>query len=404
MERHTFTTNFWVSQSKIRKNGLAPINATITLNGQRASFSTGKFIFPEDWDNAKQRVKGTSDTAKSINETLLQIRNKIYRKEAELMERGYIINASILRDACLDKINALQSKTLCQIFDEYLAGQSDAVGISISTDTFYNYSRTLVLLKEYMRQKFDRADIALQELNYSFIEGFNTFLRKEYSQRKNTAVKYLRCLKRVVNIAIANRYLKFDPFLNFKVQREVVDKVFLTEEELRRIINKDFAIKRLERVRDIFIFCCFTGLSYSDVKTLDRSHFETDEAGRIWIKKHRVKTGVLFRVPLLPIPKLILEKYKGGEKMLPVIDLSSTDAYLKEIADLCGIDKRISFHTARFTFATTVTITNKISLEVVSKMMGHTNTRMTSHYAKIVDKYIGEEMDKLTDRFDDMEL
>ena len=295
------------------------------------------------------------------------------------MERGYIINASILRDACLDKINALQSKTLCQIFDEYLAGQSDAVGISISTDTFYNYSRTLVLLKEYMRQKFDRADIALQELNYSFIEGFNTFLRKEYSQRKNTAVKYLRCLKRVVNIAIANRYLKFDPFLNFKVQREVVDKVFLTEEELRRIINKDFAIKRLERVRDIFIFCCFTGLSYSDVKTLDRSHFETDEAGRIWIKKHRVKTGVLFRVPLLPIPKLILEKYKGGEKMLPVIDLSSTDAYLKEIADLCGIDKRISFHTARFTFATTVTITNKISLEVVSKMMGHTNTRMTSH-------------------------
>ena len=387
----------------MRKNGLAPINATITLNGERSSFSTGKYVRPEEWDNSRQRVKGTSVTAKSINETLLQIRNKIYRKEAELMERGYIINASILRDACLDKINALQSKTLCQIFDEYLAGQSDAVGISISSDTFYNYSRALVLLKEYMRQKFDRADIALQELNYSFIEGFNTFLRKEYSQRKNTAVKYLRCLKRVVNIAIANRYLKFDPFLNFKVQREVVDKVFLTEEELRRIINKDFAIKRLERVRDIFIFCCFTGLSYSDVKTLDRSHFETDEAGRIWIKKHRVKTGVLFRVPLLPIPKLILEKYKGGEHLLPVIDLSSTDAYLKEIADLCGINKRISFHTARFTFATTVTITNRISLEVVSKMMGHTNTRMTSHYAKIVDKYIGEEMDRLVDSYANME-
>ena len=388
----------------MNKNGLAPITATITLNGERASFSTGKSVRPEEWEASKQRVKGTSDTAKSINETLLQIRNKIYRKEAELMERGYIINASILRDACLDKINALQSKTLCQIFDEYLAGQSDAVGICISSDTFYNYSRALVLLKEYLRQKFDRADIALQELNYSFIEGFNTFLRKEYSQRKNTAVKYLRCLKRVVNIAIANRYLKFDPFLNFKVQREVVDKVFLTEEELRRIINKDFAIKRLERVRDIFIFCCFTGLSYSDVKTLDKSHFDTDEAGRVWIKKHRVKTGVLFRVPLLPIPKLILEKYKGGEKLLPVIDISSTDAYLKEIADLCGIDKRISFHVARFTFATTVTITNRISLEVVSKMMGHTNTRMTSHYAKIVDKYIGEEMDKLTDRFDDMEI
>ena len=124
------------------------------------------------------------------------------------------------------EVPALQSKTLCQIFDEYLAGQSDAVGISISSDTFYNYSRALVLLKEYMRQKFDRADIALLELNYSFIDGFSTFLRKEYSQRKNTAVKYLRWLKRMVNMAIANRHLKFDPFINFKVQREVVDKVF----------------------------------------------------------------------------------------------------------------------------------------------------------------------------------
>ena len=137
---------------------------------------------------------------------------------------------------------------------------------------------------------------------------------------------------------------------------------------------------------------------------MNESHFIKDEEGRIWIKKHRVKTGVLSRIPLLPIPKLILEKYKGGDKLLPIIDISSTDSYLKEIADLCGINKRISYHTARFTFATTVTITNRISLEVVSKMMGHTNTRMTSHYAKIVDKYIGEEMDKLMDTYDDVTL
>jgi integrase len=205
---------------------------------------------------------------------------------------------------------------------------------------------------------------------------------------------------RVVNVAVANRHLTFDPFLNFKAQREICERVFLTEEELRTLINKDFQIKRLERVRDLFVFCCFTGLSYSDVKTLAPEHFETDSNGRTWIKKKRVKTGVLFRVPLLPIPKLILEKYKGGDKLLPVVDLSSTDAYLKEIAELCGINKNISSHTARFTFATTVTITNRISLEVVSKMMGHTNTRMTSHYAKIIDKYIGEEMDKLNDLYE----
>lgn len=399
MERHTFSINFWISPSRTNKSGVTSINVTVTLNGNRATFSSNKQVAPQDWDANRQKVKGANPTAKAINEFLRQIKNRIYEKETELLDRGYVITADLLKDAYLDKIDAFQQKTLCQLFEEYLSSISKAVGISISDDTYYHYSRTLVLIREYISRKYRRKDMALQELNYSFVSDFDTFLRKEYNQRKNTTVKYLRCLKRVVNIAIANRYLKFDPFLNYKVQREVVDKVFLTEEELRAIINKDFSIKRLERVRDIFIFSCFTGLSYSDVKTLDESHFEKDSAGRVWIKKHRVKTGVLFRVPLLPIPKLILEKYKGGEKLLPVIDISSTDSYLKEIADLCGINKRISYHTARFTFATTVTITNRISLEVVSKMMGHTNTRMTSHYAKIIDKYIGEEMDKLTDTY-----
>ena len=311
MERHTFSINFWISPSRVNKSGVTSINVTITLNGSRATFSSNKQVSPQDWDAGKQKVRGANDTAKSINEFLRQIRNRIYDKESELLDRGYVLTADLLKDAYLDKIDAIQNKTLCQLYDEYLESLSKAVGTNISDDTYYHYQRTLVLIKEYVSKKYRRNDMALQELNYSFISDFDTFLRKDYKQRKNTAVKYLRCLKRVINVAIANRYLKFDPFLNFKVQREVVDKVFLTEEELRAIINKDFPIKRLERVRDIFIFCCFTGLSYSDVKTLDKSHFETDEAGRTWIKKHRVKTGVLFRVPLLPIPKLILEKYKG---------------------------------------------------------------------------------------------
>ena len=276
-----------------------------------------------------------------------------------------------------------------------------AIDIEVKKDTVYSYERTYDILKDFMRLIYKRNDLALQELNLSFIEKFNVYLRSELKHKKNTAVKHLRCLMRVVNVAVANRHLSFDPFLNFKAQREVCERVFLTEEELRILINKDFRIKRLERVRDLFVFCCFTGLSYSDVKTLRPEHFETDANGRTWIKKKRVKTGVLFRVPLLPIPKLILEKYKGGDKLLPVVDLSSTDAYLKEIAELCGINKNISSHTARFTFATTVTITNRISLEVVSKMMGHTNTRMTSHYAKIIDKYIGEEMDRLNELYEE---
>ena len=398
MERHTYTINFWVSPSNARKNGTAPINATITLNGNRASFSSNKKVNPSDWDATRQRVKGTNETAKLINESLLQIKNKIYKKEVELLERGYILTADLLRDAYQDKIDAIQTKTLNQIYQEFLDSLNKVEA------TYYSSSRTFELLKEYMKKKFKREDMFLLELNYSFMADFDMFLKTEYKQKKNTTVKHVKCLKRVVNIALANKYLQIDPFLNYKVEREKVEKEFLTEEELRAIINKDFSLPRLERVRDIFIFSCFTGLSYSDVKTLNESHFIKDEEGRIWIKKHRVKTGVLSRIPLLPIPKLILEKYKGGDKLLPIIDISSTDSYLKEIADLCGINKRISYHTARFTFATTVTITNRISLEVVSKMMGHTNTRMTSHYAKIVDKYIGEEMDKLMDTYDDVTL
>lgn len=151
----------------------------------------------------------------------------------------------------------------------------------------------------------------------------------------------------------------------------------------------------------MFLFGCFTGLSYIDIKTLAPEHFEKekDKEGRMWIKKRRVKTGVLSRVPLLPIAKMILDKYKGGDKLLPIQDSADVNKYLKDIAILCGIKKRICFHTSRHTFASTVTLANNISLEVVSKMMGHTNTNMTNHYAKLIDKCIGEQMDNLMDKF-----
>lgn len=398
MEKVTFASNFWVAPSKVRKNGKAPINMTITLNGERASFSTHKMVAPANWDSARQRVKGNNETSKLINEYLDKVRESLYRKELELLDNGYILTAEVLRDAYLGKVDRLQKKTLFSVYEEFLADLKPAVGATISDDTYYNYERAFTLLKEFVSRRYSRHDYQLHELNYNFMANFDTFLRTEYKHKQNTAVKILKCLKHVVNIAVTNGYLYTDPFRTYKTEREVVEKPFLTQEELEIIINKEFPIKRLERVRDIFIFCCYTGLSYSDVKTLNETHFSTDESGRIWIKKRRVKTGVLFRVPLLPIPKMILEKYKGGEKLLPVIDLGSTDAYLKEIADLCCIEKNISFHTARFTFATTVTIANHVSLEVAAKMMGHTNTRMTSHYAKIIDNLIAEEFDALEAR------
>lgn len=209
-------------------------------------------------------------------------------------------------------------------------------------------------------------------------------------------------MKKIVNLAVANCYITYNPLNIYKVEREPVEIDFLNEEELRKIINFDTPIPRFERARDMFLFGCFTGLSYIDIKTLTSEHIEKDDMGRIWIKKHRVKTGVLSRIPLLPIAKLILDKYKGGERLLPIQDPADINKYLKDIAILCNINKRITFHTSRHTFASTVTLANNISIEVVSKMLGHTNTRMTNHYAKLIDRCIGEQMDKLMDSYEEI--
>lgn len=396
MERQTIAANFWVAPSKVRKNGLAPINATITRNGQRASFSTGRMIQPDNWDCKRQRAKGKSEEVIAINTHLQQISILLQQKEDDLISKGYIITADLLRDAMLDKIEALRTKTLMQLFDDFLSDRRrDMECGKIAKDTFENNNRSANYVREFIRNRYKRTDVALHELNHSFISNFDTFLRNNKVMKKNTSVKSLRTLKQVIGIAIANGYIRADPFAKFKIKREIVERDFLTNEELQRIINHNFTTSRLQRVRDIFIFACFTGLSYSDLRTLEPQHILKDENGRMWIKKKRVKTGILFRVPLLPIAKLILDKYREEERLLPILNIGTTDEYLKEIAALCGIEKRISSHTARYTFATTVTLTNRVSLEVVAKMMGHTNTRMTSHYAKVVDEYIGEEMDKL---------
>lgn len=239
----------------------------------------------------------------------------------------------------------------------------------------------------------------MRELNIGFIQGFHSFLLGKKKMGQNSSTKHLKFLKQIVNLAVANSYMTFNPFLPYKIEREPVEIDFLDEEELRKVINFDTPIPRFERAKDMFLFGCFTGLSYIDIKTLTPEHFEKDGTGRIWIKKRRVKTGVLSRIPLLPIAKLILDKYKGGDKLLPIQDPADVNKYLKDIAILCGINKRITFHTSRHTFASTVTLANNISLEVVSKMLGHTNTRMTTHYAKLIDKCIGEQMDRLMDAF-----
>ena len=399
MVRSSFAILFFIRESRVRKDGTASIEIVLTVNGERCAFSTGKRVKSCNWDKTKQQVKGKDEEAQSLNNYLKAIKAKLYQKEAELLDRGFIITAELLRDAYFDKVESLKEKTLFEVFEEHNREQEKLVGNGVSKATYWISVYTVRLLKEFVQQKYKREDLYLRELNLNFIQSFHTFLRIDKGMAQNSSTKHLKLLKKIVNLAVANSYMAINPFITYKIEREPVEIDFLDEEELRKIINFDTPLPRLERAKDMFLFGCFTGLSYIDIKTLAPEHFEKDNAGRIWIKKRRVKTGVLSRIPLLPIAKLILDKYKGGEKLLPIQDPADINKYLKDIAILCGINKRICFHTSRHTFASTVTLANNISLEVVSKMLGHTNTRMTAHYAKLIDKCIGEQMDKLMDTF-----
>ena len=399
MVRSSFAILFFIRESRVRKDGTASIEIVLTVNGERCAFSTGKRVKSCNWDKTKQQVKGKDEEAQSLNNYLKAIKAKLYQKEAELLDRGFIVTAELLRDAYFDKVESLKEKTLFEVFEEHNKEQEKLVGNGVSKATYWISVYTVRLLKEFVQQKYKREDLYLRELNLNFIQSFHTFLRIDKRMAQNSSTKHLKLLKKIINLAVANSYMATNPFITYKVEREPVEIDFLDEEELRKIINFDTPLPRLERAKDMFLFGCFTGLSYIDIKTLAPEHFEKDNAGRIWIKKRRVKTGVLSRIPLLPIAKLILDKYKGGEKLLPIQDPADINKYLKDIAILCDIKKRITFHTSRHTFASTVTLANNISLEVVSKMLGHTNTRMTNHYAKLIDKCIGEQMDKLMDTF-----
>ena len=399
MERSSFSILFSIRESKARKNGNTPIEVTITVNGERCSFSTGKQIKVTSWDKNRQLVKGKDEEATSLNNYLKSVRAKLYEKEAELLDRGFIITAQLLYDAYFDKVECLKERSLLSVLEEHNTERKAMVGKTVAPATYWIFEYTGRLLREFIPKKYNREDLYLRELNIGFIQGFHSFLLSEKKMGQNSCTKHLKFLKKLLNLAVANSYISYNPVNAYKVEREPVEMDFLDEEELRKIINFDTPIPRFEKARDFFLFGCFTGLSYIDIKTLAPEHFEKDSAGRIWIKKRRIKTGVLSRIPLLPIAKLILDKYKGGEKLLPIQAPADINKYLKDIAILCGINKRICFHTSRHTFASTVTLANNISLEVVSKMLGHTNTRMTAHYAKLIDKCIGEQMDKLMDTF-----
>lgn len=346
MENHCVAVKFSLRESKVNKSGLSPIEASISYNRERIYVSTGKFAKASKWNKQKQQVRGDSPESTLANNFLIEFRNNIYRKEIELMKKGYMVTVRLLKDAALNRIESLNPKTLMQVISEYNDDKKRLVGNGISPSTYYCLEHSRRLLVEFMQKSYKRDDIQLNETNLGVIHSFHTFLMSEKGMAQNTCTKHLKYLKAVVNWAVSNNYIQYNMTAAYKVEREPVDIDFLTEEELRKIINFDTPIPKLEKARDFFLFGCFTGLAYIDIKTLEPNHFEKDSEGRIWIKKKRVKTGVLSRIPLLPMAKMILEKYKGGNRLIPIQDASDINKYLKDIAILCHIDKNITFHTS----------------------------------------------------------
>lgn len=397
MEKHCTMVYFSLRESKKDKQGRSPIEVSISVNAERVYFNTGKKVLGSEWNKEKQMVRGKSEEVSLLNEYLTQLRNKIYQKENELMEKGYLITASLLRDAVQDKVDAVNEKTLLGFLTEFISSNRDMVGKTVAPATFYVFEHTYNLLCGFISNQYNRTDVTLHEVNLMFVQNWHSYLLKRMGQ--NTSSKHLKFLKSLMSLAVANGYIQYNLIQPYKVEREPVDIDYLDDVELTKFINFDCPIPRLMKAKDMFLFGCFTGLSYIDIKTLEPSHLEKDSSGRLWIKKKRVKTGILSRIPVLPLAKMILDKYAERGELVPIQDASDVNKNIKDIAALCGITKHVTFHTSRHTFATTVTLSNNISLDVVSKMMGHTNTRMTTHYAKLIDKTIAEQMDALTDTF-----
>ncbi len=392
----SFRILFYVKKSQLNKNGKGTIMIRVTLNSQRTQFSSKLEIEPELWDNKAGKVTGRSNAVNNLNNTIDSIRTSLRNIYYELDKTG-TVTAEKIRSAFLG--NHLCQKSLLALFDKHNEDVKKLVGKSIASGTLAKYERTRNRLAGYLFKQYKLSDIPLKDINNEFIWGFEVYLKADCKCNANTTAKFMQFFKRIIIIARNNGWIIGDPFANYKIRLKRVDRGYLTEDELQKIIKKELVSERLEQVRDLFIFSCFTGLAYIDVKNLKEENIRKSFDGSLWIMTKRKKTDTTVNVPLLKIPQKILKKYKGKMKnnqILPIISNQKLNSYLKEIADVCGINKNLTFHLARHTFATTTTLAKGVPIETVSKMLGHTNISTTQIYARITNTKIGNDMKELS--------
>ena len=394
---------FYIKRAKANNLGVWPIYTRVTVNTKRFEFSTNKYINPDKWSSEGSKVKGSTEEARTINSHLDYLKSQVLEAEKKLFKKDISLNSENLKNELFGLSET--KRMLVPIFQDHNNKIKELVGKEYAPGTLERYTTSLKHTIEFMKWKYNISDIDITKIDHAFITDYEFWLRSVRNCANNTAVKYLKNFNKIIKLCLANDWLDKNPFANYKSKVKEVDRVYLTENEIQSIIEKDFKTERLSLVRDIFLFSCFTGLAYIDVKNLTKSHISFGIDGEKWIFTHRQKTESASKIPILPVTQMIIDKYENHpqcnneDKLLPILSNQKMNAYLKEIAGVCEIEKELTFHIARHTFATTVTLTNGVPIESVSKMLGHKNLRTTQHYAKVLDRKVSEDMKILKNKF-----
>lgn len=390
--RSTFKVLFFLKRDKQKKDGSVPVYCRITIDGKEARFGMKKNIDPKLWNIKEGKATGKSAESSEINALLEKTKAGIHKIYRDVQERENAVSAEKVKNIFL----GIDSKQymLLKAFDEHVEEKFNLIGKRIVKSTYNRYYYLRIRLSEFLTEKYHLSDIPLREINYQFIRDFEMYLLIVRGNKQSTIAQYLINLKKIVELAYKNEWIFRNPFINYKIEDEKSERGYLTQREVEILMNWKLD-KKLERTRDVFIFCCFTGLSYIDVFKLTKEKINLSIDGQQWIMGKREKTDMDYFIPMMEIPKKILEKYKNETfkdgKLLPVKVSLTVNRHLKEISEICGISKHLTFHLSRHTFAT-LTMSKGVSLESVSKMLGHKNIQTTQIYAKMTTEKVGRDM------------
>ncbi len=401
MSNQTFKVHLILKEDKTNKKGLAPIFARLRLNGKKIEISTNRNVLKENWSYETELALPLNKSLQNLNQYLESFKNSIYVGYTSLLSSGESISSESLKKAIFGK-PVCKKYSLIEIARLHNEQFEKQVGFKYSYGSYKNYKTTLKYLIEFVPLFYKKNDIPLEQVDYRFCEGFFSYLSSKKKCKNNGANKQIQRIKKIVNYAIRLGYLSVNPMASYSLHFKPARKVPLTMEEINKLATLDIQRTTLREVRDVFIFQCFTGLSYSDIKFLKGSHIQEDAIGDLWIKMERQKTEISFSVPLLKPAVELLNKYyleeDKSKPLFPVLSNQKMNENLKILQELAGIIKNLTTHLARHSFATTITLNNDVPIETVSKMLGHTNLRTTQLYAKVLDAKIGSDMQKLKEK------